>query len=233
MTTAVQGPAAAPRAPMRRRLIIAGIVVVVLLLGWIVEFSSVFGVRSVSVSGTELLSSGQVRTAADIQSGTPLAKLDLGAIRDRVAAIPDVATVTVSKAYPSSVRIRITERVAVGYRAVGTGADLIDRNNVEFRTVKKPPAGLPQLELTADQDRSAAAATVAGALPAGFGKDVTLITAPSPESVALKLTDGRVVLWGGTDRDADKARLLPVLLKQPGDYFDLSDPSSVISRNTP
>ena len=233
MSAAAESPDAVPRSPLRRRLIIAGIVVAVLLLGWIVEFSSVFGVRSVSVSGTALLSSSQVRTAADIRSGTPLAKLDLSAIRDRVAAIPDVAAVTVSKSYPSSVQIRVTERVAVGYRAVGTGADLIDRNNVEFRTVKKAPAGLPQLELTADQDRSAAAATVAGALPAGFGKDVTLITAPSPESVALKLTDGRVVLWGGTDRDADKARLLPVLLKQPGDYFDLSDPSSVISRNTP
>jgi cell division protein FtsQ len=50
--------------------------------------------------------------------------------------------------------------------------------------------------------------------------------------VTLTLNDGRTVLWGGTDRSADKARLLSALLGQPGRYFDLSDPSSVISRGT-
>jgi hypothetical protein len=41
------------------------------------------------------------------------------------------------------------------------------------------------------------------------------------------------VLWGGVERSADKARLLSVLLGQPGRFFDLSDPSTVISRTEP
>ena len=59
------------------------------------------------------------------------------------------------------------------------------------------------------------------------------VSAPSQESVTLTLRDGRTVLWGGTDRSADKARLLSVLLGQPGRYFDLSDPSAVTSRTDP
>ena len=80
---------------------------------------------------------------------------------------------------------------------------------------------------------SAAAALVAGVLPAQVAHQIGSISAPSAETVTLTLTDGRTVLWGGTDRSPDKARLLPVLMGQPGSYFDLSDPSAVISRGAP
>jgi cell division protein FtsQ len=59
---------------------------------------------------------------------------------------------------------------------------------------------------------------------------VRTVTAGSSESITLTLRDGRTVLWGGTDRNADKAKLLPAILGQPGRYFDVSDPDTVISR---
>ncbi|MDQ2838165.1 MAG: FtsQ-type POTRA domain-containing protein [Actinomycetota bacterium] len=208
----------------------AGVAVLVILLVWLVAFSSVLGVRSVTVSGTKLVSEAQIEKAAAIAPGTPLARLDTAAVRARVAAIPEVRTVTVSTSYPSSVRIEVTERVAVGYRSGPDGTELVDASNVAFRTVAKPPAGLPQLEVSTDQDRAAAAAEVAGSLTPALARKIALISAPSTESVTLKLVDGRTVLWGGVDRSADKARLLPALMGQPGSYFDVSDPSSVISR---
>ncbi|MEO6703516.1 MAG: cell division protein FtsQ/DivIB, partial [Jatrophihabitantaceae bacterium] len=124
----------------------------------------------------------------------------------------------------------VTERVAVGYRAVPAGAALVDADNVSFRTQPSAPAGLPKLELAGDQARSAAAATVAGSLPAALARRVALIAAPTTESITLTLRDGRTVMWGGTDRSADKAKLVNALVGQPGRYFDVSDPSSVISR---
>ena len=222
--------AAGPREHLLRWLIVAGALVIAVFLTWLVAFSSLFGVRTVTVTGTKLVTAGQVRSAAAIPSGAPLARLDTSAIRARVAAIPEVRSVTVSTSYPSTVTIAVTERVAVGYRSGSSGASLVDAGNVEFRTTAKPPAGLPRLQLSVDPAASAATAVVAAALPATLDRKISLISAATSESVTLALTDGRTVLWGGTDRDADKARLLPVLLKQPGHYFDISDPSSVISR---
>jgi cell division protein FtsQ len=204
------------------------------LAAWLIGFSSVLGVRTVTVSGTSFLTPGQVESAAGIRSGSPLSRLDTAAVRARVAALPEVRTVSVRTSYPSTVLIRITERVAVGYRAVANGAGLVDVDDVQFRTQSRPPTGLPQLATTggsaSDPALAAAVATAAGALPAALARRVSLVTAADPESITLRLFDGRIVLWGGTDRGAEKAKLMTALLRQPGRYYDISDPSSVISR---
>lgn len=224
------GTGAPTRRPRRGWMIGGGLLLVLALLGWLVAVSSVLGVRSVQISGTRLVTADQVRAAAGIATGTPLIRLDTAGIRQRIEALPAVRTVTVTKSYPSRVNISVTERTAVGYRVRGSEVTWVDGEDVAFRTWTHRPAGRPQLDLVSDVARSAAIAQVAGSLSAQVAAKVALIAAPSTESVTLTLTNGRTVLWGGTDRDLDKARLLPVLMTQPGTYFDVSDPSSVISR---
>jgi len=203
-----------------------------LLVGaaWLVGYSSVLGARSVSVSGEHRVAGAQILAAARIRHGEPLARLDTAAVRGRIAAIPAIRSVTVRVSYPSTVDIRVTERTAVGYRPAAGGAVLVDASDVEFATVPRAPRGLPELAGTGDRASAAAAATVAAALPAGFAAAVARIAVPTVQSITLTLTDGRTVLWGGTDRSGEKAKLVPVLVHQPGRYFDVSDPSSVISR---
>jgi len=215
----------------RRWPVLAAVLALALVLAWLVGFSSVLGVRTVSVSGEHRVTTGQIVAAARIRHGEPLARLDTGAVRARIAAIPAVRTVTVHVSYPATVDIRVTERVAVGYRLGADGAVLVDAADVQFATVPRSPHGLPELPVTGDQVRSAAAATVAAALPADFIGAVARIAVPTVQSITLTLTDGRTVLWGGTDRSDEKAKLVPVLVHQPGSYFDVSDPSSVISRS--
>lgn len=214
----------------RRWWYLAAAVLVLALLVWVIAFSSVLGVRSVKVAGTRTLTAAEVRSVAGIRPGTPLVRLDTAAVSQRLRALAPVRSVTVATSYPSSVTISITERVAVGYRPVDGGEVLVDADNVAFRTVRTPPARLPRLQVSGIDAPSAAAARVAAALPARLAAKVSSISAASEESVSLALNDGRTVLWGGTDRSSDKARLLTALLGQPGRYFDLSDPSSVISR---
>jgi cell division protein FtsQ len=214
----------------RRWPVLAAVAVLVLAVAWSVGFSSVLGVRTVTVSGEHRVSEAQITAAAGIAHGAPLARLDARAIRARIAAIPAIRAVSVSTSYPATVRIRVTERVAVGYRQDGDRVVLVDASDVQFASQSHAPSGLPQLEVTGDQARSAAAATVAAALPAGFAGAVARIAVPSTQTITLTLTDGRTVLWGGTDRSGEKAKLVPVLVHQPGRYFDVSDPSSVISR---
>jgi cell division protein FtsQ len=43
-------------------------------------------------------------------------------------------------------------------------------------------------------------------------------------SITLTLADGRVVIWGTTDRTDEKAEKLSALLTQPGKVYDVSSP---------
>jgi cell division protein FtsQ len=194
---------------------------------WLVGFSGVLAAHKVLVRGARLLSAQHIRAVAAVPSGQPLIRLDTGAIEARLRTMPEIRSATVRTSYPSTVVVTVRERVAVGYRSSGGGAELVDEADVGFRSQPEPPAGLPRLNAAGD---SGAAALVAAALPSRIAGQVTVITAPTPESVTLTLADGRTVVWGGPDRSADKARLLPALLGQPGRYFDVSDPDSVISR---
>ena len=76
--------------PARRWYAVAALLVLV-LLAWLIGFSSVLGVRSVDVLGARTVTAAQVRAAAGIRTGTPLARLDLGAIRSRLSAVAPTA----------------------------------------------------------------------------------------------------------------------------------------------
>ncbi|CQD20951.1 cell division protein FtsQ [Mycolicibacterium conceptionense] len=62
------------------------------------------------------------------------------------------------------------------------------------------------------------------ALPPDVVAQVGRIAAPSVASIALTLTDGRVVVWGTNDRTDEKALKLAALLTQPGHTYDVSSP---------
>lgn len=221
---------AGPRSPALRRLawtVLACAVIAV--VGWAVAFSSILGVRQVTVRGESLLSEGTVREAADIVQGAPLARLDTGAIRDRIEALPEVASAEVTVSYPSSVIIKVIERVPVGYRTTADAVWLVDSGDLAFRRVDAAPAGLPELPAGGD-DGARASALVAAALPQPLRVQVASIEAKSSNSVEMTLGDGRTVIWGGSVRNEQKAALLGSLLGQPGDTFDISAEGVVVVR---
>lgn len=204
----------------------------VAVLVWLVAFSSVLSARRVVVHGAHRLTTAQILAAGAVPHGRPLARLDSGAIADRVEALPDVASARVRFSYPSTVVITVTERVAVGYLASSGWAVLVDRTGTQFRTVEKAPAGLPRFDVPAGRQGAApgrAVATVAGALTPVLRAQLGSIAAPDPADITLTLTDGRTVYWGSADRSADKASVLPALLTRPGRSFDVSDPDVVVA----
>ena len=220
---------AAGRTHGRRWLVPAAVLLVAAVVVWAVGFSSLLGVSTISVTGNKLLSIEQIRDAAGIRNGTPLVRVDTAAAERRIEALPAVRSARVSTSYPSSVSITVVERVGVGYRNTAAGIVIVDGDDVPFRQVSSAPR-LPLLVEAGNDDADRAIATVASALSPGVIRLVAKISAPTSESVTLSLSDGRTVLWGGTDHSVDKGRLLNVLVKQPGTYFDISDPGTVISR---
>lgn len=225
-----------PRPRDRRRTVLAVVAATVVLAvfgTWLIAFSSVFGVRTVQVRGVHVLTADQVRAAADITNGTPLVRLDTAAITQRVERLPEVASAQVSTSFPSTVVIVVEERVAVGFVRRGAEVYLVDRTGAEYRTVAKAPSGLPHLVVpTGDEQRATAAAVaaVADALPAAIAHEIRSIQALDPSAITLVLTRQRQVRWGSAERTAEKAQLLPALLRRPVSYVDLTDPDQPYTR---
>jgi len=219
------------------RKLILGTIAVVLVAAvgvWLVAFSSVFGVGDVVVHGEHQLSAQEVRSVADIADGTPLVRLDTDAVRARVAGLPDVAAVTVTTSFPSTVTITITERVALGVVSDASGGFmLVDRTGDQYRHVDRRPKHLPLFVVPSGTDArttGGAVATVAAALPARIRARISSIQALDPQAITLLMHNGRVVRWGSAARSDDKARILPALLRQHGAQLDVTDPDQPFLR---
>ncbi len=228
------GPAK-PEHPSRRRLWLgaAAVVAVAVLLTWIVAFSPVLGVRTVTVHGTRTVSAGQVEAAAHIKHGTPLVRLDTAAVAHRVEALRDIASARVTTSFPSTVVITVTEREPVGYVKRTGGYALVDATGYQYRVVNSPPARLPLFVVPSGTDArttGGAVATVASALSPALRRKVASIQALDPQAITLLLKDGRVVRWGGPDRSTEKARVVAALLPRTGQQIDVTDPSQPFTR---
>lgn len=226
------------RAPVNRwkaAFFALAIVAVVAGVAWALVGSKLIVVRSVAVTGTHLVTKAEVSGAADVPLGTPLSKVDPGAVARRVETIRQVASASVSKSWPDGLRIAVTERVPVAaVRMAGGGYDLVDKTGVIVRWSRARPAALPQMRATVSGGRLAGdpgvitAAAVLGELPRWLAPKVGSVSSSAP--VTLRLRDGKTVVWGGTDRASVKARELAILMRDSASYFDVSAPGTAITR---
>jgi cell division protein FtsQ len=225
------------RARRRTRLTVTLSVTTLLALlglaGWLLLGTGVLGVHDVAVTGTSRLDPAEVRRVAAIEAGTPLARLDTGAVADRLGRLPVVRTVEVERSWPRGVTIRVRERTAAAVQARGQAYALVDRDGVEFAQVQRRPAGLPLVSAPVDAGPPAlrAALDVLDQLTGPVRDQVRQVRAATAEQVELRLTRGRTVLWGSTERGARKAAVLAVLISRKAQVYDVSAPDTPTTRS--
>jgi cell division protein FtsQ len=210
------------------KMVLATVVLVVIGvgLGLILYFTPAMAARNIVVAGTGTVTREEVLDAAQVRPGTPLLQINTNQVADRIAAIRRVASARVQRQYPSALRITIVERIAVVVKDFPDGPHLFDRDGVDFATDPPPPA-LPYIEVEnpgPTDPATIAALKVLTALRPEVAGQVGRIAAPSVSSITLTLSDGRVVIWGTTDRADEKAEKLAALLTQPGRTYDVSSP---------
>lgn len=227
--------AAAQNPPSRRRTVLgaalAALAVLVVAI-WVVGFTGVLGVRQVTVTGVRALSADQVRAAAGVPDGRPLARVDTGAVAGRVRGLAGVERVAVTRSWPGTLRITVTERRGVALADRGDALWLVDPDGVVFQRLSDHPK-LPILRISPvgpDNAEVRAALTAVTALPPGLLAHVSEVRAPTAEQVTLYLSGNRTVRWGGADDSKAKASVLTALLSRPGTYYDVSTPSVVSVR---
>jgi len=218
-----------PRGAVRGlKLVLAtvGLTVLTVALGLVLYFTPAMSARSIIVTGIGAVTRDQVLEAAQVRLDTPLLQINTDQVADRVAAIRRVASARVQRQYPSALRITIVERVPVVVKDFPDGPHLFDRDGVDFATAPPPP-GLPYIDVAEPgptDPATKAALQVLTALRPEVAGQVGRIAAPSVASITLTLNDGRLVIWGTTDRTEEKAEKLAALLTQPGKTYDVSSP---------
>lgn len=195
-------------------------------LGLVLYFTPVMAARNIEIDGIEAIPRDEVVQALGVRQGTPLLQIDTDVVANRVAGIRRVATARVQREYPSVLRVTVVERVTVAVKDFPDGTHLYDRDGVDFATAP-PPAGVPQFDIDnpgPSDPPTKAALQVLTALRPDIAQQVNRVAAPSVASITLTLDDGRVVVWGTTDRTEEKAEKLAALLTQPGQTYDVSSP---------
>ena len=218
------------RAQRRRWWRLAGVVLMVALIGgavWAAWFSSLLAVHQVSVVGLtdegELVGGQEVRSAASIPVGMPIARLDTASAQARVLELPWVASVEVRRAWPQDVVIAVTERSPVAVVKQGE-----DRRGVDTEgNIFDPPGGLWLTDpiIRGDSSAIAEAVKVASSLPADLEKRVRVIQAVSIDDIRLKLGNKSIVRWGNSQEAEFKAEVLRSLLPRRAQSYDVSAPS--------
>ena len=236
------------RVPQPRTIIVLAVVLVLLGAGavWALYGSQWLRVERVSVSGTDVLTPGQVREAADVPVGSPLISVDTDAIEARLLRkLPRIDSVDVVRSWPHGISLKVVERTPVLIVEKGGKFVEVDDGGVRFATVSQAPKDVPALELTVSESGSGAASLrrfgedrlvreavrVAGDIPAAVAKRARTVKVRSYDDISLELSDGRTVAWGSGEKGAAKARTLTALLKAAPDarYFDVSVPTAPAS----
>ncbi|WP_027346209.1 cell division protein FtsQ/DivIB [Hamadaea tsunoensis] len=209
-----------------------GLLVVLLIAGgcWLALRTSVFGVNVIQVTGVSILTPDEVRAAADVPAGTPLARVDTDSVAGRVRALAPVASVEVGRSYPRTLTIAVRERVPVAVVAQDKKFLLLDRAGVAFLTVDARPSGLPLVALAQpgpDNPETKAALAVLAVLTPQLRAELTRLVVEAPARIRLELRKGRTIIWGDTSEGATKARVATVLLTRSGTQIDVSAPEVV------
>ena len=188
--------------------------------------------------------------AADVPLGTPLSRVDAGAVTRRVEAIRQVASATVTLDWPDHVAIAVTERVPVmAVRMADGGYDLVDPSGVIVRLATAKPAAAAAVHHVAVGRRAAratpgsppsrpcwrswrprwrgrSAACRSRQVPTGSGGG----SFAESQQVTLSMKGGKTIVWGDPSNAAAKNRELEILLRSGVSYVNVSAPGTVVTR---
>lgn len=216
-----------------RWLIVLLVLALVATAGWLVGWSQVFALKTVDVTGTRLLTAEQVTGAARPPLGQPLIRVSERPIAERVAALPQVRSVTVTRHAPNTLEIAVTEREAAFARPLDGKWQLCDDAGVGFVEVDAKPEGL--VEVRTEVDDPKVLSEVAGAMlamPEDVRNQVQYAEVKSRDSVQLVLNGDKFLFYGSGEQGRAKGEVASSLLKAVPDatYYDVSAPGNPTTR---
>ncbi|HKX19665.1 MAG TPA: FtsQ-type POTRA domain-containing protein [bacterium] len=207
--------------------------------------SSVFDIRSVTVTGSGAITASEILSRAGVRAGASVFSVNISRIQDHLREDPRLAAVSVGVVFPDRVFITVRERTAAvalhvpgGYMLLGSdGLAIIPAATagpLPALTVDRlDPAEVEAGSVVASAD-ARLGADLAGWLPDDLRPDVAALRVDRTGEVILYTRDGIAVRAGGGDGLRDRiARAAEVLAAVRSramhvEYVDLRFPGTVI-----
>jgi cell division protein FtsQ len=225
------------RAALVRTAKIVAAVAALAALVFVVFFSPVFAVRAgdIEVSGVGgAAKANEIGEVLQTAVGEPLATLSTGDLRSRLERLPGVRQASVSRDWPTGLRVNITPRAAAAAVPAGSTYAVLAADAVVVDKVDTPPEGLPVINvpLTQGNERIVKGVLdVIGSLPKDLAAQVSAVEAGTQDTVTLHLASGPTVLWGDSSQASLKAAVVTQLLAAgPASSIDVSAPEFPVVR---
>ncbi|PWD50026.1 peptidase S9 [Serinibacter arcticus] len=218
----------------------AAVLAAVALLGWAALLSPLLALDTAEVTVTgagPYVDPAAVVAAAAAQEGTSLLRVDTAALRDQVEQMPGVVEVSIARDLPRGLTVTVTPREPVAVVALDAAqVQLVGSDGVVIAVVapEAVPAGLPTLAVELGTEDAGDALTevlsVLAVVPPELRAQIAEAGATGPRSVRLVLVDGAEVAWGSARESGLKAAVLSTLLQVGAAYYDVSEPTTPITR---
>lgn len=215
----------------KRRLIAAGLVLLLVGVAAVAWFSPLLALETVTVKDSELVSGAEVSdfVLAEHQ-GTPLPQLRPGRIEaDVEKQFPRAEDASVHYSGPRGIRIDITDRTPVIAIAEAGGFTLYDAEAVDLGTVEKAPKGLTVLETAAPNEETIAAVVrFMSALSPQLRGQLSTVAATGSEGLSGTIDTGKAkasVIFGDSANASLKMQTAIQLAADGRSEIDVSVPS--------
>lgn len=222
------------RSPAKRIAgVIAAMVAVGLLVGAALWVFPILRVGDFVVEGNEHIDSAAVEEATRVGIGTNLVRVNAREAAAGVASLPWVESATVSRSFPSKLKVELVEHKAIAFKKEGDDSELIDAAGEGF-VRETPPEGTVEITGSVEpgSEQMAQAAAAISALSPELRAQVESLEVKDAYSLSFNLRDGRSVFWGTSDGDdANKARAFATVLKMDGQHWNISNPELVTARD--
>ena len=214
--------------------------------------TSLFAVRKIAIVGGSARVQAQVRRALAPELGRSLLRVSSGEVDRRIAAIPDVVSVHVSRFFPDTLRVVVHPERAVLLLRQGNRSFVVSSFGRVMRPILDPGrSSLPRLwvrksvpvsvgETLPLYDGKLAAAALAPIAPGSFRGGIRTVTS-SPAGLTLVLGSGLQIRLGDIGNLRLKLTIARRILQiaasaraaTPPAYVDVSVPASPGSRHHP
>lgn len=227
----------------RRSLVILGVVLAVVAAMVGTLFSPLLDVDRITVVGAQRLPVDELRAASGITTGESMVEVDLDEARAALRAVDGVRSAVVTREWPSTVRIVVTEERAVAGLVVGgtelavsgTGrvlAPAVDEKLVPLRVEEAGDVGAGGAVVGAEVAEDVLASALAlDRMADGLRAQVAAAALSGSGALSFELTDGATVLLGPVEDLPAKLSAAEAVLAQVRpecrDRIDVREPSRV------
>ncbi|WP_164712285.1 cell division protein FtsQ/DivIB [Trueperella bialowiezensis] len=225
---------------VKRLVKIAAVIIVCAIAAWALLGSPVlrykYSPEQITGYGEpSIVNRGELEQLVATYDGKPLLLLNERAMEEDITSqIAEVAAVSVTRDFPRSLSISITEATPVACLAAADTCTAVTADGTELDIPQEIAGALPRIGSIGDQINRASAVShaveVLGALTPETRGLIADISVANGDLATLTLTDGRTVFWGGFERNAFKAQVLNAIISQPASHYDVSVPEAPVSR---